>query len=385
MPVRMKLLPTVALFVFGFGADNLWAQDPATATQNACHVLGSLVQLGPRDPLRSELFFDVTDGVLLRDGTVAVLSRGNRRVDLFDQSGALYGALGRPGDGPGEFRDPIELDTWRGDSLAVYDWAAGRVTVFPLRGSGARAIRLEPPPQNPTGRFEVLADQTLIVAVQDFRAPRGGAPEAAQELQLLAYGPTGELKDTLLTLPYGRLILIDEQRREVGRPHFQARSTFTAAGNEVLTATGDEPRVYALTTDGESSDRARWEDSPRPVSPADTRALREQQFEDVAAHLRERLARAWDRLPVAREFPVVSTLLAEDDGTIWVERFARPSESDAVWLRLSPPLGDPTCSIRFPDGFSPLAFDGARALGVRRGEFDLEFVEILQVELPTSR
>lgn len=64
-------------------------------------------------------------------------------VWIFDRTGRFTGKLGRPGEGPGEFRGVRALRVTPGDTLRVYDARLGRVTVY---DPGLRVVRSEPVP-----------------------------------------------------------------------------------------------------------------------------------------------------------------------------------------------------------------------------------------------
>lgn len=65
----------------------------------------------------------VSQGVTVDDvtGRIFVADRPNDRVVVFEPSGVYAGTLGRPGDGPGEFRDPDAVSMDPSGSLVVWD------------------------------------------------------------------------------------------------------------------------------------------------------------------------------------------------------------------------------------------------------------------------
>ena len=67
-------------------------------------------------------------------GRLYVLDRYRREVLVLSAEGELEGTIGRPGQGPGEFSDPLFLAV-RGDSLHVYDYGRLVTHVFSLEGS----------------------------------------------------------------------------------------------------------------------------------------------------------------------------------------------------------------------------------------------------------
>jgi hypothetical protein len=100
--------------------------------------LGTLDEEGP------EQFYLVRAAVLVEDGSLFVLDRGNHRVLRFDDSGEFVAEFGREGQGPGEFLDPVALSVWR-DTVVVAEAQANRVHSFLTDGShiATRVLRGE--------------------------------------------------------------------------------------------------------------------------------------------------------------------------------------------------------------------------------------------------
>lgn len=68
------------------------------------------------------------------DGTLLVADGGSREVRWFAADGTPLRVAGRRGEGPGEFRGPLSLLPWAGDTVAVLDHDQRRLTLF--GGSG---------------------------------------------------------------------------------------------------------------------------------------------------------------------------------------------------------------------------------------------------------
>lgn len=63
------------------------------------------------------------------EGRLYVAQPMDARIVVFDSGGGSLTSLGREGDGPGEFRAPLQMG-WVRDSLWVYDPPAGRVSFW---------------------------------------------------------------------------------------------------------------------------------------------------------------------------------------------------------------------------------------------------------------
>jgi hypothetical protein len=326
---------------------------------------------------------DVADAALVPDGGIAVVNRGNREVLLFDSSGILRATFGREGEGPGEFRDPIEVTPGPADSISVWDWEIGRITVLDPQGALVRSIRVTPPPKNPTGQFDILSDTVFALGEHEFRVP-AEAEFAPQFLHVLAFGGTGVFRDSLLRLPYGRRGFVNREARMSGTPLFDARGVYATHGSSVLWSDGKTPNIMATGGSGKSIPLWSWPATDRAVTPDTVRAYKEAVLSayegQMAGLMRERL----DGVPVSERFPALRELLVGSDGSVWIQLYEPMPGSPQTWLRV--PWGDlGACRVTLAQGFAAFAFDSHRVLGRATGEYDVESVEVyaLDVDGPT--
>jgi hypothetical protein len=105
----------------------------------------------------------VVAAVRLTDGRVAIAEQSTRSIKLFDARGRFVRAMGRQGQGPGEFSSITRLELLPGDSIAAYDGLRATLTVFDTTGRVVRTERLVAG----AGGLELrgmLADGTLILS-----------------------------------------------------------------------------------------------------------------------------------------------------------------------------------------------------------------------------
>ena len=75
-------------------------------------------------------------------GELFVADTGNRRVIRFTPSDGLIEIIGGPGQGPGEFSQPIDLSYSPADSvLWVGDRRSGRISIFRLKDGWTKPLR----------------------------------------------------------------------------------------------------------------------------------------------------------------------------------------------------------------------------------------------------
>jgi len=82
----------------------------------------------------------VADAALLSDGHIAVAESQAAELRIFDGEGRHVRTLGRKGEGPGEFQVPMSIFEYPGDSIAVFDAALYRTTIFPRASGDPRTL-----------------------------------------------------------------------------------------------------------------------------------------------------------------------------------------------------------------------------------------------------
>lgn len=161
-----------------------------------------------------DLFGLVGDVAVASDGQAFVLDVVSKQVGIFNASGQRTAALGREGDGPGEFSGPVALAVDDRNDVFVLDERSQRVTVF--SGDGGAYRRSFPLDFHPrdlcflAGRLYVLGvrDAHLIheVSPADGKVVRSFAPDPESRDMLLAgYRGGGHLacgrEDEIVFLP----------------------------------------------------------------------------------------------------------------------------------------------------------------------------------------
>lgn len=104
----------------------------------------------------------VAQGVTVDEATgrIFVADRPNDRVVVFEPSGVYAGTLGRPGDGPGEFRDPDAVSMDPSGSLVVWD---NRRRILSRWSSGGDFLGEERPDLDYGGPGFAVGDDWLAV------------------------------------------------------------------------------------------------------------------------------------------------------------------------------------------------------------------------------
>ena len=91
------------------------------------------VEVG-RDGSGSTYFTSLVDASLLPDGSLIALDGSTPRILVLDAKGALLVEVGREGDGPAEFRRPMQVWLENRETIGVFDAGSQRVSRFDLAG-----------------------------------------------------------------------------------------------------------------------------------------------------------------------------------------------------------------------------------------------------------
>jgi hypothetical protein len=342
--------------------------------------------VGPESERSEAELFRVAGTLQLRDGRLAILNRGSKEILIVDPEGEIK-RIGTEGEGPGEFREPIALHLFRGDSIAVWDWALHRLTILSPDGSYARSFNPTPAMANPTGHFGVIdAGRSIVIAFQEVRIPEGSA-FTPQAVLLLRYSADGLVEDTVGTFPYGRTGIIDAERRLLGSPLFEPRTSFATDGDRFYVATGPTAEVQVLDATLALIRLIRWQPQDRRVTQSDAETFRAERLEGVSDALLPIMRLRYEAVPVSEEFPSVAALLADDDDGIWIQEYQRPGSDEQTWLGYDS-QGGFRCIVTLPRQLQVMQFREGSLAAVDVDELGTESVVVLTVDgpgLPVSR
>lgn len=133
----MRATLVLLLVVMGCGgneAPESEAVEPGIFALDTTPVLTLGVSDG--DP---RLMFNVVQSARRQpDGTLLVADGGSREVRWYGADGEPLRAVGRRGEGPGEFGGPLSLLPWPGDTVAVLDHGQRRLTLLGASGEVVR-------------------------------------------------------------------------------------------------------------------------------------------------------------------------------------------------------------------------------------------------------
>lgn len=295
-------------------------------------------------PDSSHLVWDIRDVVLLSDGRVAMLSRGEKKVLVFESSGVFFTSIGRVGRGPGEFSNPEHLQVLPGDTLVVWDFMLGPVAYFDPSGELLRDWRIDvgalfaatrkPNQIPPESVYLPLSDGSFIVEVGlvpgDFIPPFGEVYRVPVEFL--------RIDSTYAALSLGRweereMIYLQGPGPPIVPFPFGVQLAAGGTPTAVYISNTDRYEVHRYSTTGVLSRIVRRRADPIPITTEEV-----QEWKDGYPTSQD--WRTWDRamdeLP-PREFrPPIVGLLVDSLGYLWVKDSYSLDRSGSEWSVFDP-------------------------------------------------
>jgi hypothetical protein len=311
-------------------------------------------------------------------GVVILPQPAEAHVKLVDAA-ARVRLLGRAGEGPGEFRNPVAAG-WVDGMTWVYDAALRRLSYFSEEGTFIRSHSSSWP-----GAFPLASGKLLLHSFS--MQPDGSGTE------VLAVQRIPSRVDTIGTYTVrSRSISVRGAGlvRTVQDPWSQhPRWGITPDGSSFYVAEPVPARSGTfLLRRFDSEGREVWQRSfsfaPRPITRADVRSL----AEEWSIRLRQqaqRLARLepqdFSAAVIMRELqppahaPVVGRLVAAASGQVWIHLVtAEASETDNHWLVIDPD-GSRAAECTLPRDSWLAGVDAANVWMIRRDEFDASVLQ----------
>ena len=323
--------------------------------------------------------FRVWGATRMADGRVAVAVSGTSQIRIFAPDGTFLRAVGREGEGPGEFRQLMGIWNVGGDSLVAWDGGLRRITLLDPDASVVRQVVLSGNPSNPW-LLRPLEDGRY--ALVDDRYSFGQSGMEDQFMEVTLHTPTGAFEDSVGRFVVARMgrIGTDEMTR-VGSALFAPRTNVVTIGGKLAVGPGGAPEFAEYDAQGELVRIVRWPDADRKVQDADVERYHEQQLASIEDENQRRAERAYlATVPVEQQFPVYDLMLAGADGGVWLREFRRPREEGPQRWMIFDPAGQLLGSVAMPNGLWLHEVGTDYILGVERDEFDVEHVRLYRLE-----
>jgi hypothetical protein len=274
----------------------------------------------------------------LVDGRIVIANGGTHELRFYDEQGTFLSAVGREGEGPGEFRAMSRLDVMSADTLVVFDGTLRRMSVFAPNGEFVRSFPLPAIDERvfPRPRGGLFADGSVLAYTE-----RGveGAPGSGAVIRepglFFRLDPHTGTAEVIGEFPI-RGFYFHPRAGNVLIP-FEPHPWPIAAGDVFHYGKAVAPEIGVYTMAGELRRIIRWRQESTPVDPADVESFLEQQLariesEQARAAMSVELREAYALMPVHRSRPAYSDLRVDADGQLWVAQYEPPGREPQRWL-----------------------------------------------------
>ena len=347
---------------------SLWSIDPEPLIDLA--LSGS----GP-----SHEFFRIRGLKQRPDGSLLLASRASQEILRYSPEGEFLGALGRPGEGPGEFSNLQRVELVADTAFALdYD---GRVAVV---GPDMELVRTFMLPHQ-VSDIHFLGDGTLLAESRVWT----GLEEIANQLirpptALVRFDLEGVLIDGIgVRAGYESYQFAFEDNFGDAAALFARSGQVATLGPRVFYGSSDLMQVEELDPAGNITRILRIPGYGLDLTDAQVAAER-------LAHLDVDLPpgmtlppwfrRTIEALPAPVTRPAYANMLVDPSGAVWLELYRGASEQDRPqeWLILDAD-GTWLGTIEVPDRFSVTDITMDVVLGVWRDELDVEHPQVLRL------
>jgi hypothetical protein len=322
----------------------------------------------------------------LSDGTWVVANRGLSELRLFDAEGAFVRAIGGPGEGPGEFTALSAVFVLPGDSLLTWDFQRRRATVFDPDGEVARAFAPATPdggrPASPVGRFD--GGGLLLDGGSSFGSGGPGSTDgelARPPARTLIGDEEGVVRAELAETGGSQMWLVsNESFTSVRSVPFAKGRGYAALPDRAVIGVTEHAEFRVWNLDGTEVARWRVDVEPSPVTDGDWQRARDLELGVIEdENQRRETAEFFDEVPRPDRQPVWESVVASNDGELWVERFRAPGvEGPAMWWVFDAD-GVVERAVHLPADLDVRWIEGDLVVGTTRDELDVEYVRAWRV------
>lgn len=332
----------------------------------------------------AEYRFSGIAGVLrLADGRIAVADNDSHQIRFYDTSGKFLIAVGRQGEGPGEFRIMNFLRRFRGDSLIVGDFPLRRLTIFSQNGALGRVV---PGPAYQEWYFwsdaNPFADGALLGRLDKgfdlMAAPRGSVRGATTYFR---FNPATGAVDTLAELFGGEVYVgMRDGRKTASTPNFAARPVTASSGSRWDYGSSRTYEIRTYTEQGKLVRILRLDRPNRPVTDSLINAELQRELALVhSANGRRRVQSQHRDVPYPKALPAYGGFLVDADTDLWVARYPALGQELSDWTVFDP-QGRLLGEVTTPPKFQVYDIGSDYVLGVKQDRLDVEHVAMYRLE-----
>jgi hypothetical protein len=312
-----------------------------------------------------DTFGEVMGVARMPSGEVVVADRKASALRYFSATGQYRRAVGRHGEGPGEFSQSILRLLHCGDSLFVMEWNF-RLQVFSQNGVFARTMMLAPPRPGESP-YNIACNPAGLLLSYGWEKNGDAKPGTFRPaVPFWIANPDGAIHSQLGYHPGSERFgnMVDGVLRGSGPLPLGKQPVVAIGRNHAYIGTADSFAIEVYGLDGRRTGTI-----VRPGFDLRTTRADIEHFlmVDTAGKSAESKAAAMKRYAAGvtypKTIPAYSAFVIDSDDNLWVERYPRAAELAAHWLVFSP-TGVEMAHVDLPSNFNVAEIGRDYVLGV---------------------
>lgn len=344
-----------------------------------------------------QILYQVRGVQQLNNGQIVVANAGSSQLLWYDEHGEFLRAIGRKGNGPGEFTSMYGLYRCAGDTLVVNEFR--RVSFWDPHGQYVRMQRINIRPRDRLSQVLEgigLDCSSLLIRTQTIESPPPIGSIVRPPYWLYWERHNGRRDTVAARVPWAEFFggWLNGVHVSLVRP-WGHHSAWAIDGDHVYLGLGDRPEVRMFDPKGRLVRIIRWDGEGEPITAADRRLYSERR----RAYLRDKPSNfgeiyiAREKAPLPQRKPAYSRLLADDEGNLWAQKYpmgAAGRKDLSAWKSRDFPeewtvfdrdgrwLGD----VTVPANHEVLAIQRGHVVTVWRDSLDAEQIRFLRITSP---
>ncbi|WP_420634354.1 6-bladed beta-propeller [Candidatus Palauibacter sp.] len=332
-------------------------------------------------------FSDIVSVIHGPDGSIAVADRLLARITVLSADGTVLAAMGREGDGPGEFRSLSGIVVDGEGRLFTFDDMHQRLSEWTFDGTLVGDTRLSREgTDRRIGAVGQFADGSWYASERDRMVATELGGVGRDTVGYHRLGEDGAVWEALVRVP-GRattMFTVGGMPPGIRGALFSPRALGATRGNCLLAGASDEPVLRIFDPTGAALGELRLEirvdratEDHRQEWVSESIASFARLFGDeVGPQQRQMIEGRGETMGMAERIPFAHDLIVDDLGYVWAQPYELPDGPGSSEWRVFAETGQAIGTVHLPVGLRALAISTDAVVGVRTDDLGRQFVQV---------
>lgn len=334
----------------------------------------------------TDQLYGVREAMRLPDGRIAIGNAGTEEIRIYGPDGSFLNVFGGDGEGPGEFQGLSLVGILPGDTLVAVGRRDHRISLVHPESGFIRSVTPEGLPEGPFSAYGLFADGRMVVqAGFHFNTEQMSSGPTRQLVTYYSAQMDGSELVAYPALQGSELWMnMGEDFVSIMQVPFGKRPAVAVTSNRLYLGSGDSYEILAYTPDGALERIIRLDQEPVVLS----QNLIDRYIEGEVAEAEDmdearEIRSAYNDIPFPETIASYQSFRTDPLECLWVEEGQLPGDNVPVWS-IFDAEGVLQARVSLPEGVDLLEAGVDYILGLVRGEFDVEYVQMFRLERPTG-